>query len=66
MIYYNPRKVHLFVDAETMQPVKSAERVYQIGKATYAMGITYYTPDEIPPAPRGMRSAAGNKLSTKP
>lgn len=55
-LYYDPRKVHLFVDADTMRPVKSAKKVYLIGKQMYAVGLVYYKPSEVPAAPEGMKS----------
>jgi len=65
MIYYNPRKVHLFVGAATRHAVKSAERVYQVGRITYATGVRYYTSEDMPLPPEGMKSLArGRKLST--
>ena len=55
-LYYDPRKVHLFVDSDTMRPVKSAKKVYLIGKQMYAVGLVYYKPSEVPAAPEGMKS----------
>ncbi len=58
-VYYNPRRVHLFVDAETGQPVKGAEVVYQVGDLTYALGLEHYAPGEAPEAPGDMESMVG-------
>ena len=55
-IYYDPRKVHLYVDAHTMEPVKGAARVNMIGKHVYAQGIQYFAPGEAPEPPEGMES----------
>lgn len=55
-IYYDPRKVHLFVDARNMKPVKGARKSTSIGKKVYAEGIDYYGPGEAPPPPEGMDS----------
>ena len=62
-IYYNPRRVHLFVDAETGQPVKGARVIYQVGDLTYGLGVDYYAPGEAPPAPEGMESMVGIPVS---
>lgn len=64
-IYYNPRKVHLFVDASTGQPVRAAKVVYQIGELTYALGVDYYNGDE-PLAPKGMESLVGVPVENYP
>ena len=55
-VYYDPRKVHLFVDASNMRALKGAKKVFLVGKATYAVGPDYYDDDEIPAAPEGMDS----------
>jgi len=55
-IYYDPRKVHLFVDARNMRPVKGARVVYSVGKKVFAEGLEYYEPGEAPPPPEGMHS----------
>ena len=47
-IYFDPRKVHLFVDATNMRPVKGARTVYSVGKKVFAVGIEYYGPGEAP------------------
>ena len=56
VIYYDPRKVHLFVERETMLPVRGAAKVYQIGKTTYAQGLLFYEEHEAPSPPNGMNS----------
>jgi len=56
-VYYDPRKVHLYVDATNMRPVRTAHLVNMIGKQVYATGLEYYTADNVPPAPDGMSSA---------
>lgn len=56
-LYYDPRVVHLFVEASSMRPVKGATKVNLVGKAMYADGLVFYGPGEAPPAPEGMQSA---------
>lgn len=55
-IYYDPRKVHLYVDATNMRPVKGAAKVNMIGKKVYAQGIVYFTAEDVPQPPEGMTS----------
>lgn len=61
-IYYNPRRVHLFVEAETGRPVKGARVVYQVGDITYGLGVEYYG-DDAPAVPEGMTSMVGVPVS---
>jgi hypothetical protein len=62
-IIYNPRHVHLFVEAETMRAVKSARKVYQFGKETYAIDPVFFEPNELPEVPEGMNSRVAMPVS---
>jgi hypothetical protein len=55
-IYFDPRKVHLFVNASNMKPVKGARKVHSLGTKVYAEGIEYFEPGEAPEPPEGMVS----------
>jgi len=55
-ITFDPRKVHLFVDASNMRPVRGAQKVYMIGSQVYASGVDYFGSGEAPEAPAGMNS----------
>lgn len=69
-IYYDPKYVHLWVDANNMHPVRGASVVNLVPRAvggfpfsrirtiyTWAEGIEYFRPGSAPEAPVGMDSA---------
>ena len=68
-VYYDPRIVHLWVDARNLRPLKGAAKVNlttRIGGGyalphiktiyTFAEGPEYFRPGEAPPPPAGMNS----------
>jgi hypothetical protein len=69
-VYYDPRHVHLYVDARNGLPLKGAGRVNFIAQRggdyfipeirtiyIWAEDPIYYAPGEVPEAPEGMESA---------